>query len=186
MADPTLIPESAAIAGDMLYEVVNGRVVEKPPMGAFEGWTASMLIRLLNASDAVTRLGQVISEVLFQIHPTRNLKRRPDVAFVSFERWPMDHPVPIAEAWEVVPDLAIEVVSRSNPAVEVVVKLNDYFQAGVRAVWVIYPVQRVIYLYRSPTDVRILQPGDDLAGGDVLPGFRVPVQALFGPEVSSA
>jgi Uma2 family endonuclease len=94
--------------------------------------------------------------------------------------------VPITEAWEIVPDLAVEVISKSNTLMEVVDKLDDYFHAGVRLVWVVMPVQRKIYVYRSPTDIRILQPGDDLDGGDVIPGFRVPVQDLFGPEPSAA
>jgi Uma2 family endonuclease len=186
MADAMPITENRAIADDMLYEVIDGQVVEKPPMGALEGWAAAWLLRFLIASPQVSERGLVVSEMLFKLGAVRNLKRRPDVAFVSFERWPMDRPVPIAEAWEVVPDLAIEVVSRSNSVVEIDEKLDDYFHAGVRLVWVFMPIQKKIYVYRSLTDVQVLQSGDDLDGGDVLPGFRMQVQALFGPEVSTA
>jgi Uma2 family endonuclease len=94
--------------------------------------------------------------------------------------------VPGGEAWEVVPDLAVEVVSPSNTAIEVVKKLGDYFRAGVRQVWVIYPVQQFIYVYTSLADIRVLQPGDDFDGGAVLPGFRLAVSTLFEDEAADA
>jgi len=50
----------------------------------------------------------------------------------------------------------------------------------VGLVWVIFPVTKKIYVYSSPTRVRILQVGDDLDGEAVIPGFRVPLSTLFG------
>src|SRR5207249_957331 len=106
--------------------------------------------------------------------------RRPDVAFVTYERWPMNRPIPLTDnAWDVVPDLAVEVSSRHDLAEELVQKLTEYFQAGVRLVWVIYPKQRLVYVYESPTQVRGLTQSDELDGGTVLPGFRLPLANLF-------
>ena len=181
-ADPTRRQAPARSADDVLYEVIDGRIVEKPPMGAYQGMVAAWLIKLLNTSEAVNRLGVVVSEILFHLDPARDQKRRPDVAFVSFERWPRRRPVPEGESWVVVPDLAVEVVSPTNMANEVIDKVEEYFRAGVRLVWVIYPTQRRIYAYTSPTALRILQAGDDLDGGPVIPGFRVTVNAVFGDE----
>ena len=79
----------------------------------------------------------------------------------------------------VVPDLAIEIVSPSNSAEEIMIRLDEYFRAGTRLVWVVYPGTSKVYAYDSPTAVRILQAGDDLDGGAVLPGFRLPLAALF-------
>ena len=178
-------PRSETVADEPLYEVVDGRIVEKS-MGAFQVWVAARLIRWLFESAAVTRLGEVVPEMLFTIDPDRNLKRRPDVAFVSYDRWPEPQPVPEGESWEVVPDLAVEVISPSNGADEVIKKVGDYFRAGVRLVWVIYPVERLVYVYRSATDVHILQVDDDLDGGEVLPGFRRPVRHLFEKNAGTA
>ena len=77
--------------------------------------------------------------------------------------------MPTGDAWEVVPDLAVEVVSPTNTSYEVVGKVDEYFRAGVRLVWVILPGRNKVYVYTSPTDVRILQPGDDLDGGPSSP-----------------
>ena len=117
--------------------------------------------------------------MLFMLLREKNLQRRPDLAFVSFERWPRGKPVPGTNAWEVVPNLAIEVISPTNSANEVIEKLDDYFAAGVQRVWVIYPLYGKFYDYSSPTSVRILTRTDTLTGADVLPGFELPLAELF-------
>ena len=78
------------------------------------------------------------------------------------------------------PRLDVEVISKTNSANAVAGKIEEYFQAGVSLVWVIYPVTGKIYVYDSPTSVRILQLGDELDGEGVIPGFRVPLSTLFG------
>jgi Uma2 family endonuclease len=162
-----------------LYEVVDGQIFENPPMGAQGSILASFLQGLMDPIARSNGLGRVATETLFLIDRTRKLKRRPDLAFVSDQRWPLRRRVPDTEAWDVIPDLAVEVVSESNSANSVVIKIEEYFQSGVRAAWVIYPVVSKVYVYDSPTRVRILQVGDELDGGDVLPGFRVALSTLF-------
>jgi Uma2 family endonuclease len=175
-------PDASGNRLPKLYEVVGGHVVEKPPMGAFESALASFLQDLMGPFARKNRLGRVVAEMLFLIEPANKMKRRPDLAFVSKERWPLKKRIPRTEAWDVVPDLAVEVISESNLADGVEVKRLEYLKAGVRQVWVIYPVTSKVYVYDSPTSVRILQVGDDLDGGSLLPGFRLPLAVLFGQE----
>jgi len=162
-----------------LYEVVDGRVVEKLKMGAFQVHSASILFRILGQFAWTRKLGCVESEMLFLLDANAGLKRRPDLAFVSYERWPKKRRIPRTPAWDVVPDLAIEVVSPSNLASDVVVKVGDYFRAGVRRVWVIYPVEEQVYVYESPALARILGRADRLEDEAVLPGFSLPLSELF-------
>lgn len=149
-------------------------------MGAFEVFLAGELMRELGGFVHEARLGSVVMEMLFVLRPTPKLMRRPDLAFVSAERWPLGGRIPRTEAWDVIPDLAIEVVSRSNSADDVALKIESYFDAGVRQVWVIYPVTSKVHVYHSPTEVKILQLGDDLQGEPMIPGFRLPLASLFG------
>ncbi len=101
---------------------------------------------------------------------------------MSLERWPKDRPIPgEGNAWDVVPDLAVEVVSPNDNAEELLIKADEYFRAGVRMVWIVYPRQRLVFVYESLTQVRGLTRADVLDGGAVLPGFRLPLQELF-PE----
>ena len=110
------------------YEVVNGKVVEKPAMGVFETWFASELFGWLQRSPGIQEHGRVLSEMLFLLDAANDLKRRPDLAFVSHERWARNRPVPRTAAWEVIPDLAIEIISPTNLACEVLVRVDDYFR----------------------------------------------------------
>ncbi len=121
------------------YEVVDGQIVENPPMGARESILASFLLDLMGPFARSNRLGRVVTETLFLIDRARKLKRRPDVAFVSAKRWSLKRRVPDTESWDVVPDLTVEVISESNSANAVARKIEEYFQAGVSMVWVIYP-----------------------------------------------
>ena len=117
--------------------------------------------------------------MLFRINSETDLRRRPDVAFVSHKRWPFNRRIPKVIPWDMVPDLAVEVISESNSAYEVQKKLHDYFDAGVRRVWVVYPDQAEVYVYSSPKQVEIIGLGQELDGGDLIPGFRLPVAVLF-------
>lgn len=168
---------------DTLYEVVNGQRVEKPPMGFYECGIASILCYYLEHFARANQLGRARVETLFRLLSTGGADRRPDVAFVSFQRWAKDRKMPRANAWDVVPDLAIEVISRNNLAEEVVVKVHEYYRAGVQLVWVVFPVPGQVHVYESPTRVRILGRPDELDGGSVLPGFRLPVATLFEDEL---
>jgi Uma2 family endonuclease len=106
------------------------------------------------------------------------LERRPDLAVVLYERWP-ERIVPDVEAWEMIPPLAIEVVSKSNTANEILTKIYDYFEHGVSLVWIIYPKHQVIHVYESPKSIRVLDSADTLDGGKALPNFRLPVGKRF-------
>ena len=172
LADPALVSD------EPLYEVIDGRRVELPPTGAREVFIASILVEYLAPFARAQQLGRVVAEMLFTLHPD-NPRRRPDVAFISYQRWSRDRPIPSENAWEVVPDLAIEVVSLTDFAVDALAKVREYFQAGVRRVWVVYPTERLVYVYASPTSLRVLGPAEALDGEDLLPGLRLPVAALF-------
>jgi Uma2 family endonuclease len=163
-----------------LYEVINGRVVEPPEMGVFESVFATVLSEAIGVFFANSgRLGRTAVETLFRIRTDPDLQRRPDLAFVSYDRWPRDRPIPKTAAWEVVPDLAVEVVSPNDLAVEVLERLDDYFAAGVRQVWVVYPRHQRFFVHDGPKRVTILDASDMLDGGEILPGFRLRLAELF-------
>jgi Uma2 family endonuclease len=169
---------------DEFYEVVNGERIGKPLMSAYAVKIGTRLTVEMGVFLYDKGLGEVFTEMLFRL-PLRedaSRKRRPDVAYVSFARWPADRPMPArGDVWDVVPDLAVEVISPSNPAQESVQKVREYFEAGVSLVWLVYPVDRLVYIYGSPTEIRVLTAADTLDGGTVLPGFKLSLNRLFGP-----
>jgi Uma2 family endonuclease len=181
MATATNPPDIVPPRGDMLYEVVDGQIVEKT-LGTRAANIATLLTGLLVPFVRAHRLGRVMTESLFRLDPAAKLERRPDVAFVSNERWPWNRRVPDEAAWSIVPDLTIEIVSPSNTANEVQGKVQEYFRAGARQVWVVYPKTFQIYIYDAPNQIRVLGRGDELDGGALLPGFRLAVATLFEDE----
>lgn len=79
------------------------------------------------------------------------------------------------------PDLAIEILSPSDRMSRVNRKLRFYLENGVRLVWLIDPEERTVTVYSTFETARILSEDEELDGGDVLPGFRVPVRELLPP-----
>ena len=154
-------------------------------MGAHEIWLATELVVHLMNFAKQHQLGRAVQEMLFDFTAMVQRKRRPDAAFVSYERWPRQRRVPHAEAWEVVPNLAVEVISPSDKGDDILDKIAEYFRLGVECVWVIYTSQEQVYIYESPTQVRILTRADELYGEPVLPHFRLPLTTLF-EEVEEA
>jgi Uma2 family endonuclease len=173
------IDEAVSKHPDAQYEIVNDQYVELPPMSTSATVVASRLMRKLGAFADSRQLGEVVAQPLFPMAPGTKTRRRPDVAFVSNARWPKDRPLPNTDPWPVTPELAIEVVSPTDLVEELFTKLMEYFQVSVNQVWVVFPKQRLNQVYQSLTSVHGLTSSDELDGGDLLPGFRLPVTFLF-------
>ena len=161
---------------DRLCELVDGVLVEKT-MGYFESETAVLLAAALIQFVRKNDLGVVTGEGGMILFPG-NQVRIPDVAFVSWERF-LDAETEGQAAPELVPDLAVEVLSPGNSAGEMSRKLEVYFHAGVRLVWYIDPMAKAVTVFTSLTRSKVLQLDGTLDGGKVLPGFEFPVRDLF-------
>jgi len=162
---------------DTLFEVVNGVRVEKT-MSVYEQIIATRLIGLMEPFCRLNALGQAVVETDFRMPGSANT-RKPDAAFVSRARW--SGPIPRIRAWAVAPDLAVEVVSPTDVMFDVLDKLHEYFRCGVSQVWLVFSNVEQVYVYTSPTAVRILNRTDTLTAEGVLPGFAVSVADLFPP-----
>ena len=106
--------------------------------------------------------------------------RAPDVAFIRREH--LRTAGRVVGYREGAPDLAVEVVSLEDLYTEVDAKVAMWFEYGVHMVIVVNPRRRVVSVYRSPTQVRILTEADVLDGEDVVPGWTMPVADLFEDE----
>jgi Uma2 family endonuclease len=180
-----LEPEISTLAADddAFYEIVDDRRVELPPMGAYAIKFAFNLAYEIQLFARSRELGQATTETLFRLRAQPSLQRRPDAAYISFERWPKGKRIPDGNAWDVIPDLVVEVVSPTNLAEEIPTKIREYFEAGVRRAWVIYLHESLVYEYDSPRSIRVLGREDVLEGGQIIPGFRLPLEELFeAPE----
>ena len=159
-----------------LYELIDGVLVEKP-MGFRESLVAGYIVTALN-NFVLPRKAGVVSGADGMMRLFPGMIRIPDVAYISRERLPGGR-VPQQPVPDLVPDLAVEVLSEGNTDPEMQRKRREYFDAGVRLMWVIEPNSRTALVYSSFDDVTELTGNQDLDGGTVLPGFTLPLQSVF-------
>ena len=160
------------------YELVKGELFEMPPAGGRHGSVAMQIGGSLNAYVRAHSLGEVFAaETGFVLRRNPDTVRAPDAAFVSKERLPAGELPP--GYLEMVPDLAVEVVSPGDSEREVREKVADWMRAGVRLLWAIDPATRSVTVYRSPEDFSVLSEDDTLDGGPVIPGFSTNIKDLF-------
>jgi Uma2 family endonuclease len=164
---------------DRLYELVDGILVEKT-VGVYESILTCFLIHEL--SKYLEYLER--RDVGFLLAPDGPFRlfagrmRMPDISLVLWERFP-DRVIPEGAVFPFGPDLAIEVISKGNTKAEMRQKLREYFRAGAKLVWYIYPQQRRVLVYTSLKEARELNEDDVLEGDSVLPAFRLKLRALF-------
>lgn len=159
-----------------VFELVEGVLVEKA-MGYRESLLAAFLIEVLGLFVRRANLGLVTApDGIVRLLP--GVTRAPDVAFVSWARLPGGR-VPDAAVPEVVPDLAVEVISEGNTEGEMARKRREYFDAGVTLVWSVDPRRREVRVFTSPAQSTVVDQTGVLDGGDMLPGFRLSVHEWF-------
>ena len=157
-------------------ELVRGELLEMSPPNARHGRVVIRLGSRLEAYVDKHGLGEVYSEVgwIFEQDPDTVLG--PDLSFVRKSRLAEVNDEGFARTF---PDLAIEVVSPSNTAAEMMRKVDIYFRCGVSAVWIIEPKGQIAEIHRKGEPVRRLRLDGALEDAELLPGFSLTLRDLF-------
>jgi Uma2 family endonuclease len=161
---------------DERVELSEGELIRMPLAGFEHSHIAVTLVGFLDQFARERQLGQVTgADGGYQLNA--HTVRAPDVGFVSGEKLAKQ---PGGRAfYPGAPDLAVEVISPTDSAGDIQKKIREYFRAGTRVVWVVYPELREIHVYRSANEMRVVQESGTLSGNDVLPGFSLRVEELF-------
>ncbi len=148
------------------------------PAGFEHGRVACKICLLVAQYVSENDLGAVLAaETGFTLARDPDTVRAPDVAFVSKERIPP--PDQQQKFAELGPDLVVEVVSPNERTADIDEKITDYLDSGVRLIWVVYPGTKSVTEHRPDAAPVNLAPSAELAGRDVLPGFRCKVSEFF-------
>ncbi len=167
-----------AMPGNEDYELIDG-VLKERCMGLNAVWTGGRIFAELSLFNATTNGGLVFPDgASLAIFPDRpRYAPRPDGLFVSHGRFGSQS---MAQgSLTVAPELLVEVVSTHDIAGDVEGKVRAYLGAGVDTVWVAYPEQRTIHVYRRAGPTEVLTDGDTLRGDGPLDDFAVAVTTLF-------
>jgi Uma2 family endonuclease len=156
-------------------EVIEGVLVEKA-MGYYESRVAILIGYFLETYLATNDLGIVLgADGLLRI--ARQV-RAPDISFLAWSKFP-NRQLPAEPVPRLVPDLTVEVLSKGNTKAEIETKLDEYFEVGVHVAWVVDPVRETARIYSSRDDFSDEPTSGALRAPSVLPGFELPLTALF-------
>jgi Uma2 family endonuclease len=166
------LPENA----DKLFELIAGEGVEVSPSNPYSSHISGWVQTFINMYLLENPIGYTTGEQGGYI--VSGDRYAPDVGYISKSRQPQlvlegYNPNP--------PDLAVEVMSPSDSTRHISVKIANYLAVGT-TVWVIYPKAREVEVYRPGQTVEILDIHGVLDGGEVLPGFTLPVKDIFPEE----
>jgi Uma2 family endonuclease len=155
-------------------EYVRGEAIQKPMPTYPHSVATRVLIVLLAQFLDRTGLGEILPEFRCIFGPPGGQRAYvPDLAYVRREL------LPVERFLHAPPDLAIEVLSPDQDMTRFLDKIQFYLLHGVRMIWVIDPVAATVAVMVPGEEAGVLSAGDTLNGGDVLPGFSVPVEQLF-------
>lgn len=183
------VPGAGAVTVDSLlttpddgyrYEVVEGVLFRMAGSGDEATTIGGLILTALNVYVLPRRLGRVTGADGVYKFPGAETGLLPDVGYYRAERRSLivdrRKPIPFA------PDLAVEVASPDQLAEAMAVKARTYLVGGTLLVWVVWPGHASIDIWhprRHSGPVATLGAGETLDGGDVLPGFTLPVADVF-------
>ena len=180
------LDELMALGSDARVEVVNGEIVEMPPVSLMHSFVVNNVYDILRGFVAEHKLGYVFSDALiYRLDEEAAGLRGARVPDVSFVRQPRITPeTDLNRPFPGAPDLAVEVMSPDDKAAAIAEKVQEYFEAGSEQVWVLYPSTKVVYQYQQAHDkVTIITEERTLTAESLFPGLAVPVRLFFAlPE----
>lgn len=160
-------------------ELVRGEVVVREPPAAWHGGISNNVAFRLTEFVKEHEIGAVFGQDTgFQIATDPDTVRAPDVAFVRAESLTE---VSRRGYPRLAPDLVVEVLSPDDRPGEVLAKIGQWLEAGVRLVWVLDPEGGQVRVHRPDGTLDLLGGAEEVDGEDVLPGFRCPVPDLLSP-----
>ena len=164
----------------LCHELIQGELTSMPPSGSEHGQGTIWFGRIVSAYILDHDLGFSFgAEAGFIIGRDPDTVRAPDFAFVRKERVPGGR-LPKG-FFPGAPDLAVEVLSPFDRAVEVEDKIQQWLDAGTQQVWVVNLHRRTLTVHGRDQPSRVLCTNDILDGGDLLPNFCVKVAQLLPP-----
>jgi Uma2 family endonuclease len=159
------------------YELDEGVVIEMSGVNSDHGSIQAELCALLIAG--ARKVGaelKVMVNVAFILAPAT--ERIPDVTVVRRDK--LESMEYYRGAYRGAPELAIEVVSENDSAADLDRKVAQYLAAGVMSVWVIYPETKHIVIHNANRELRDITGDQKLEALDLLPGFSVSLDQIFG------
>ena len=158
---------------DKRFEFTNGKIIEKPAMKQEELFIVTFLLDLFSTTSTFkNKIGRLLPEL--DSHIDKQRKRIPDISYYT-----NDQIKEMRKGKKFATPFPIEIISPNDKLKDIEDKLNDYFNAGIKLVWYISPEQEQIYVYHSPTDIKIYKDTDVCSAHPIFPDFSFKVEDMF-------
>jgi Uma2 family endonuclease len=158
-------------------ELNNGKLVQVPPSGGLHGLAHAAVGAVLVLYAERSGQGEVFGRLGFVFSRNPDTVRAPDVAFISTAQL---RERPNSDGYyEGYPDLVVEIISPNDRMRDVEEKVQQYFDAGTRLVWLVRPEAQAVMVRYPDGSAQLFRGEDVLSGEDVLPGFEVKLTELF-------
>lgn len=166
--------EFASLPNHDHADLINGEVIPVMPPNPIHGMISFRFASRLNQWLEQSKAGIAGTDGGFILARDPDRVRGPDVWFIRSERIPE-----FSEGfWEIAPDVVVEIISPSDTADVIKEKLQDYFRAGTKLVWLLYPKFKQVEGRTPDGKMRIFEAEDKLES-ELLPGFNPKVAELF-------
>lgn len=166
-----LLPEN----DQQIYEYVRGEAL---PMVSnhYASYVAARFLIKMGAFVESNQLGYVTgADGGYKVGEERYI---PDVGFISIKR----QAEPSYDVYNpLAPDLVVEVVSPTDRASILQVKISNYLAAGT-TVWVVYPEEKTVYIHRPGQSVDIVREAGTIKNEPKFPGFELKLSDIFPKE----
>lgn len=164
---------------EYVTELVKGIVVREPRPGRLHARIQFELAHRLKTwlEHRQQVGGEILGESGFILSEEPATVRGPDVSVLLSHRESRDNP---GDWIRRAPDIAVEVLSPSDRSGDMRQKIAEYLETGAQRVWIVDPRGRSATVYRPDGSATVLKEADTLTGEDVLPGFALSLQELFG------
>ncbi|MFN8448761.1 MAG: Uma2 family endonuclease [Anaerolineae bacterium] len=169
------------------FELIDGERIVIVPTVLKHGLVLKLIYSLLlGYEQAHPDVAEVFSELPFVLTYTSDWvsgSRIPDIMAFNAERlaaYRAQTPDFEDKPFVLVADLCVEIISANDNYADVEAKVDRYLSDGVRLVWVVDPYNRTVAVYAPGSDQITRLSGDaTLSGGDLLPGFALPLKDIF-------
>jgi Uma2 family endonuclease len=154
------------------YEWNNGFLEARDMIPLSELYIVNNLLRAFQNTSAFKEGGMLFSETVCPI--SEGKYRVPDISFLTKAQINEGR-----EGKSPIASLIIELVSENDTMNYYNRKLEEYFGAGIKCVWLIFPVGQKVWVFTSPKDVKICTGDDVCSAAPAVPDFQLSVNQIF-------
>ena len=156
-----------------------GEIIVMPPTGGETGKRNAEIIIDFGIWNRQTKLGVLFdSSTCFKL--PNGADRSPDVSWIRQDRWDILTPEEQEKFPPIAPDFVLELMSPTDNLKDVQTKMREYMDNQVKLSWLFNRKTRRVEIYRLGQEVEILQDPAQMSGEDILPGFVLDMQIVWG------